>query len=227
MDVFGLALQDFYAANPQEKLWLNTSYGELEEMPVEVFFRKENEMAELELYALDLCRGSILDIGAGVGSHSIVLQERGLNVNSLEISDLACSIMRSRQVKQVINTDVFSYKTKTFDTLLLLMNGIGISKDLKGLKEFLQHAKELLKPGGQLLFDSSDISYLYENMAFPTHYYGEISYQYQYKGMVGDWFRWLYIDPDTLFKTAKEQGWITQIIYEDENDQYLARLICS
>ncbi len=225
MDIYGQALQDFFDGKQEHQLWLNNNYGGPEEMPVEVFFRPEAEMPEAELLALHLCRGKVLDIGAGAGSHALVLQEQNFEVTALEISPGAASVMQKRGVKTVVQQDVFQYKTKKFDTLLLLMNGIGLTQNLAGLDRFLQHAKQLLLPGGQLIFDSSDIAYLYEGLPFPKNkYYGEISYQYQYKNQLGEWFNWLYIDQKTLIKTASKNGWVCEILYEDDMDLYLAKL---
>lgn len=225
MDVFGEALHDFYTDQFTQKLILHTSYGEPEEMPLDIFFREEEEMPEVELEALSCCYGKVLDIGSGVGSHALVLQDLDLDVTALEISPVAADIMKQRGVNKIINQDIFSYSGDTYDTLLLLMNGIGLVGDIAGLRKFLQQAKTLLQPNGQLLFDSSDIAYLYED-ALPEadKYYGEIAYQYEYKGKKGDWFNWLYIDQDTLAEVAGEEGWLTVIQYEQENDQYLARL---
>lgn len=226
MDLFGQVLRDFFNKNQNSTLWIHNNYGEPEEMPVEVFFRDKDTMPQLELFALSLCKGKILDIGAGVGSHALILQDRGLEISALEISPIACQIMELRGVKNVINQNVMDYQAEKFDTILLLMNGIGLNEDLNGLKAFLNQAKQLINPGGQLLFDSSDITYLYEDIPLPTgKYYGELSYQYEYKKQKDDWFKWLYIDQETLIKIAKEQGWQTEILFEDEMDQYLARLV--
>lgn len=225
MDIYGQALQDYFIGKRNNKLWLNNNYGEPEEMPVEVFFRDENEMPETELLALDLCRGKILDIGAGAGSHALILQQQNLAVTALEISPDAVEVMKKRGVKTVLQQDIYQYKNEKFDTLLLLMNGIGLTQNLAGLDRFLQHAKTLLLPGGQLIFDSSDISYLYDEIPLPKNkYYGEISYQYQYKNQLGDWFNWLYIDQKTLVKTASKNGWDCEILHEDETGLFLAKL---
>ncbi len=226
MDVFGEALRDFYTDKFTQKLLLHTSYGEPEDMPLDIFFRDEEEMSEVELEALSCCYGKVLDIGAGVGSHALALQALELDVTALEISPLATEIMRERGVQNVINQDIFTYSGPKYDTLLLLMNGIGLVGDIIGLRQFLQHAKKLLNPNGQLMFDSSDVAYLYEgNLPAGEPYYGEIAYQYEYKGAKGPWFKWLYIDQDTLAEIAGEEGWLTIIQFQDEQDQYLARLV--
>lgn len=224
-DPFGQAIADYYYNHAPAKLWIHNTYGPKEEMPVAAYFRNGNQMPPLEHAALQLCRGKILDIGAGAGSHALWLQQQDAAITALEISALACDIMKERGVQKIIQQDIFSYSAEKFDTLLLLMNGIGLTGTLPGLRIFLQHAVELLKPGGQLIFDSSDVAYVYKNH-FPDlkNYYGEIAYRYQYKGKKTDWFNWLYIDRFTLSAIAASEGWRDEYITEDENGQYLVRL---
>jgi len=109
--------------------------------------------------------------------------------------------------------------------LLFMMNGIGLTGSLAGLKAFLKEVKGLLNPGGQLVFDSSDLMYLYQEIAFPEQgYYGEVSFRYEYKSIKGSWFKWVYVDKKMLKGIATETGWNAEVIFEDEHDQYLARL---
>ncbi len=226
-DVYGAALFDFQEKGElDEPLLLHSSYGDIEEMPVEVFYREEEDIPELEYIALQLCDGKVLDVGAGTGVHALFLQEKGFQVDALEISEIACNIMRTRGVQQVICADFFTFHEKPYDSLLFLMNGIGIAGTLEGFKNLLRHAKTLLSDRGQLLFDSSDISYLYEEYRIqrPEHYFGEINFQYEYKKQKGEPFKWLYIDQNTLIKIAHEEGWVVQVLFEDENDQYLVRM---
>jgi hypothetical protein len=226
MDIYGKALVDQFLGNRKSKLWLYNSYGHPEDMPVDIFFRPEADMPEMEIIALDLCRGKTLDIGAGVGSHALILQSKGIDVTALEISTKACEIMKHRGVKKVINTDILQYNSEKYDTIVLLMNGIGLCEDISGLHYFLDYIKKLLAPGAQLIFDSSDIAYLYKPDDFiSTNYYGEISYQYEYQKIKGNWFKWLYVDFDTLKAIAEKGGWECEMIYEDDMDQYLVRMV--
>lgn len=228
MDVFGEALKDQFTKPPAETLWVHNSYDEPEEMPVDVYFRGEDEMPELELKALELCNGKVLDVGAGVGSHALILQKRGLNVTGMDISAPAVTIMRQRGLKQAIEGNILTYKEDTYDTLLFMMNGIGLTGSISGLKAFLKHVKSLVNPGGQLVFDSSDLSYLYQEIPFPLNgYYGEVSFRYEYKSIKGNWFKWVYVDQKTLKEIAQQSGWDAEIVFEDDHDQYLARLTLS
>jgi SAM-dependent methyltransferase len=224
-DVLGQAIFDFYNKQPLSKLWIHNKYGKKEEMPIPTYFRSVEEMPDLELIALQNCTGKVLDIGAGAGSHSLELQSKGFDVTALEISEKAAEVMRDRRVEKIVEQDIFTFDAGRFDTLLLLMNGIGITGNITRLKQFLQHAKTLLHPSGSLIFDSSDVAYLYhDGIPATDRYYGEIMYRYEYKKQKTDWFTWLYIDQQTLAKTAAEEGWKTEIIFIDEYDQYLARL---
>lgn len=224
MDVFGQALHDTYYHSEAETLWLHNSYGEPEEMPIEFFFRDDEDMPLLELQALHQCKGKILDIGAGVGSHALLLQAFNCDVTAIDISDMAVDIMQHRGVKKTFKQNIFTYQEK-FDTLLLLMNGIGLSGDLAGFKALLSHFKSLVLPGGQVLFDTSDIAYLYRDTPRPQNqYYGEVAYQYEYKGKKGNWFKWIYLDEQTIKQVAAETGWHAEIIFDDGEDQFLVRL---
>jgi len=226
MDVFGEALKDQFLNPPSDILWVHNSYDEPEEMPVDIYFRDEKEMPELELKALEACSGKVLDVGAGVGSHALILQKRGYDVTGMDISEEAVKIMIQRGLKNAFQGNILKLnKHQKYDTLLFMMNGIGLTGSLQGLKSFLKKAKEFLNPGGQLVFDSSDLLYLYQEIAFPLNgYYGEVSFRYEYKSIKGGWFKWVYVDQKTLKDLAAETGWTTEILFEDEHDQYLARL---
>jgi SAM-dependent methyltransferase len=182
-------------------------------------------MTELEHEALKLCAGEVLDVGAAAGSHALELQERGIGVMALDNSPIACEVMRKRGVIQVIQADFFQYKARQFDTLLLLMNGIGLCGTINGLQDMLQHFKLLLKPGGKVIFDSSDIAYLYEGKIPETrNYYGELEFRYAYRKQFSDPFFWLYVDKNTMTRIATDAGFRCKIVLEDERDQYLAVL---
>lgn len=219
----------------RDKLWVHTSstlgwpgdkrIRPREEMPVKTYFRSMEEMPELEWIALQQCRGEILDIGAGAGSHALALQQLGQDVTALEISPLASEVIRARGVQKVLCEDVFRLTgRKKYDTLLLMMNGIGLAGTLSGLRDFLRKSRALLRPGGRLVFDSCDIAYLYGGAPPPPPgYYGELLYRYEYRRQLSDPFNWLFIDRKTLAEVTAAEGWQMELLYEDAKDQYLVR----
>ena len=224
-DILGKALTDYLRLPGKHKLWVHNRYGNKEEMPITTYFRKEDEMPDLEWLALEECAGSVLDIGAAAGSHCLALQARGLDVTALDLSPGAANVMRIRGVKHVIKNNIFLYRESKFDTLLLLMNGIGLAATTGGLDKLLLHLKTLLNPGGQILFDSSDVKYVYQGIQLPEEqYYGEIWYRYEYKKRFSDWFSWLYADEQTMSVAAAIAGFNMDVLVQDEFGQYLGRL---
>lgn len=226
MDILGQAIYDFHKREKRSKLWIFDEFDQKTEMDTSIYFRKFGQMPKIEQKALELCNGLTLDIGAGAGSHSLYLQEKGIDVTALDISEKCCEVALDRGVKKVFSTDFFDLNTdEKFDTLLLLMNGIGICEDIFGFPIFLDRAKNLLNPNGQIIFDSSDIAYMFDEDEFPEDkYYGEFICAYGYKKQKTDWFSWLYLDFDTMQKIASEKGWKAEKIIEDEHYHYLTRL---
>jgi SAM-dependent methyltransferase len=126
-------------------------------VPASVFFA-DDEFPPLETRALDLCKGHILDIGAAAGRHSLHLIRRALQVTSLDILPETEAILRDRGVIHVVASDILTFTGERFDTLLMLMNGIGMVGTLDGLDRFLRHAHEITSPSGQIICDSIDVS---------------------------------------------------------------------
>jgi len=95
---------------------------------------------------------------------------------------------------------------------------------------FFQKMKQLLRPGGCILMDSSDLRYLFEDedgsflIDLAGDYYGEIDFRMQYKNIKGDSFDWLYVDFQTLSLYAAGNGFEAELIKKGEHYDYLTRL---
>ena len=227
-DPIGKAIIDFSKTRKPDDIIVCSDICEDDLIPVEVLFRNENEMPELELIALNKASGHVLDVGAGAGTHAIYLQESGKKVTAIDISEGAVSYMKSMGI-DAYEKNFFELKNDRFDTILMLMNGIGVAGTLANLEKTLLHAKSLLNPGGKILCDSIDIKYLYEDedgalwVDLNTEYYGNFRFQMKYKKETGPWFDWLYVDFDNLFKASKNVGLFAKRIIEKE-DNYLAEI---
>ncbi len=222
---------DFYRTKAPLKLVSHSSLGTADEVPVSYFFRDFEQMPALEQSALQHCRGSILDIGCGAGSHSLYLQRQGMEVTGLDESPKALEVAAKRGLGRTVCSDILEYKVGNYDTLLLLMNGIGIAGTLQGLEGLLVHLAGLLKPGGQILLDSSDLIYLFEAdedggvwVPGDVAYYGEVTYQWEYEGKKGAPFSWLFIDSGTLRTEAEQLGFEMELLEVGPHYDYLARL---
>ena len=236
MDPMGRAIADYHKTKKASKLRVFSPMFEEDEIPLTTLFRSYDSMPKIERKALDLAKERILDVGAGAGCHSLVLQERGLDVTAIDISPLSVEIMKERGVKKALVQDFFELGSQQhvftlegqYDTILMLMNGIGIVGTLERLPEFFKQLDKILAPGGQVLCDSSDISYVFETkdgiieLPDDMSYYGEHSFQMRYKDTIGEPFNWLYIDADTLREKAGRYGYAAEVIAEGEHYDYLA-----
>lgn len=228
-DPMGRAIADYHKIGTADRLRVFSPMFEEDEIPLQTLFRKYEEMPKIERKALDMAKGKTLDVGAGAGCHSLVLQERGIDVTAIDISPLCVEAMKERGVKKVLEQDFFTLDGQ-YDTILMLMNGIGIVGTLERLQEFFRRLDKILAPRGQVLCDSSDISYVFEDkngmIDIPTEmeYYGEHSFQMQYKDTIGKSFEWLYIDADTLKEKAAKNGYAVETVAEGEHYDYLVRI---
>ena len=229
-DPMGRAISDYYHTRKAGKLRVLSSMFYEDEIPVATLFRDFADMPIQEQKAIELCRGNVLDVGAGSGCHSVILKERGLAPVAIDISELSVEVMKERGL-DARNINFFDETfTDKFDTILLAMNGIGIVGKIDRLPLFFRSIKRLLAPGGQVLLDSSDISYVFMDddggmdIDLAAGYYGEIDYKMRYKNITGTPFDWLYIDFDTLSMYAEEHGFICEKCIDGEHYDYLARL---
>ena len=231
-DLFGKAILDFQTNNSPEDLITETTISEEDEMSVAYLFRSYDEMPPIEQRALQLAKGKILDVGCGAGSHSLTLQnDRYLDVMAIDISPNAIQACKLRGLKKAQVQDVMALENEKFDTILLLMNGAGMCGRLKNIPNFLLKLKSLLNPDGQILLDSSDIIYMFDDdddggkwIPSQNEYYGEIVFNIAYKGEKEKPFEWMFIDYNTLQNAALANGLQCELILEGEHYDYLARL---
>lgn len=227
-DPMGHAIADFYRKGNAKRLRVLSPMFEEDEIPVALLFRDYDHMPPIERRAVDMAVGRVLDVGAGAGCHSLVLQARGVDVTPIDISPLAVATMQARGLLTASEQDFFTLILQ-YDTILMLMNGIGIVGSIDRMPAFFRQLDRILAPGGQVLCDSSDISYLFENedgnIELPAEgYYGEHSFTMQYGKVVGDPFPWLYIDSDTLMRKARTCGYDVEVIAHGEHYDFLARI---
>ena len=230
-DPMGAAIADYFKRHKADRLRVFSSQFDEDEIPVEELFRTEKQMPLLERTALQMATGKILDVGAGSGCHSLTLQEAGKEVHAIDICPLSVEVVKQRGVRSVSQTNLFNEQfADEYDTILMLMNGSGIIGKLENLPDFFRKMKLLLRPGGCVLMDSSNLSYLFEEedgsivINLAGDYYGEVDFQMQYKNVKGDSFDWLYIDFQTLSIYAAENGFKAELVKEGTHYDYLAKL---
>lgn len=231
-DVLGDALKAFYFDNnKKDKLTTQSSITKEDEMPLDYLLRSFANMPPLEQKALQLAKGKVLDVGCGAGSHSLHIQNQGCKVKAIDVSLGAIEVAKDRGVKNATVQDIYQLTTyEKYDTILVLMNGTGICGKLNNLAKFLLHLSELLTNDGQILIDSSDIIYMFEDengehwIDASKAYYGEVEFWLHYQGQQSQKFPWLYVDYNTLQRCAVYNGLNCELIQEGEHYDYLAKI---
>ena len=230
-DLFGKAMFDFQTNNAPEDIITETSISEADEMSVSYLFRDFDDMPILEQVALNRSYGKVLDVGCGAGSHSLYLQNsKKLDVTAIDISEKAIETCILRGVKNAYVKNILDLENANFDTILLLMNGTGIFQTLAEVSKYLLKLKSLLNPGGQILIDSSDIIYMYDESDdggkwVPSDtYYGELTFTISYKKQTESPFPWLYLDYNTLQNVVVAHDMNIELLQEGDHYDYLAKI---
>lgn len=229
-DPMGKAIAEYWKTGKADRLRVFSPMFDEDEIPLSTLFRNYQSMPAIEQAAIDMAEGKTLDVGAGAGCHALELQARGIDVTAIDISPLSVETMRQRGVRKALEQDFFTLQGAEFDTVLMMMNGIGIVGSLFQMPRLFQQLDRILAPGGQLLCDSSDIKYVFETedgtYEYPNadSYYGEVDFRMQYRDTVGATFPWLYIDPQTLAHVADNYGYMTEIVKRGKHFDFLARI---
>ena len=232
MNPLSQALVDFHSGNQNATFTISRDDGYFSSVPVAPFFDAE-QFPDLEQKALEQCRGHVLDIGAAAGRHSLQLIQSGFEVTSLDILPEMEAILRDRGIAHVVVSDIFKFTGGRFDTLLMLMNGIGMVGTLDGLDRFLEHAHKITSQSGQIICDSIDVSvtsdpvhsdYRQRSIALGQQP-GQQTFTITYNDITGESFDWLHVDFVTLSTHASLAGWNAEIIQPETDGHYLCRLI--
>ncbi len=230
-DPIGRAVYDYQFNSINHPIIVHANDFDDDIIETDYLFRSYKQMPALEKKALSMCRGTVLDVGACAGAHSVFLQNKSFEVTSIETSELCCQVLRNRNLRNVINQDIFKFNSQKFDTILLLMNGTGIAGTLDGLDVLFYHLKTLLNPGGQILIDSSDLIYLFEeedgtaliDISAGT-YYGQLTFQTEYKNWTSQPFHWLYADQSSLENAIERNQLKIRKIFNGQHFDYLAQI---
>ena len=230
-DPIGRAVYDFHYHSINQPIIVHSDDFDDDTIDTSYLFRSYKQMPALEKKAMSLCAGTILDVGACAGPHSIYLQQKGFEVTALETSAFCCEVLKDRNITKIVQQDIFKFSGQTFDTILLLMNGTGIAGSLSGLEVLLHHLKTLLNPGGQILIDSSDLIYLFEQEdgsalidISADKYYGELTFQTEYKNWISQPFSWLYADLNNLENAVEKNQLKLKKVFKGQHYDYLAQI---
>ncbi|PLX00080.1 MAG: SAM-dependent methyltransferase [Marinilabiliales bacterium] len=230
IDPFGFAVSDYLSGIRGTAIMVYSNLTEPDIISVDYLFRSYKEMPELEQIALKECSGLILDVGACAGAHMLELQQQGKETEGIDTSEKIVTLLKQRNLI-AYHADFYRYDISRYDTILLLMNGLGIAGTVNGLHKMMQKFSDNMKEGAQVLADSSDIAYMFDDeqsmkdWSTEVEYYGELKYQIEYKDVLGAEFNWLFADFNLIRDIAEKYQLKAELLFEDQNNQFLCRII--
>lgn len=208
MGVLGQALWAYYRQDETTPLIVECDRAADEEMKRQQFFLPFADMTELDRMALELAHGSVLDIGAGAGRHSLALQERGIHCTALEADSDCAALCRERGVNAVENRLWQEYAPGgVFDTAVALMNGAGLAGTYAGLPAYTDWLYSVLVPGGRVLLDTSTVTYL-PKPHDPGRRPDEVWFRFRYGALRTEPFSWLFVSRSDLERNLRRAGFI-------------------
>lgn len=231
-DVFGQVLYSYWKGDRKTPLIIRRDDDYPETLKTSVFFTRKLYPTEKAIIAS--AKGKILDVGCGAGRHTLYFQKKGFDITGIDESPKAIKTCKERGCRKVKVMDIFhpKFSPNSFDTILLLGHNIGMGGTLSGTIKLLKILRKIIKPDGVLLLTSLDVSKPKNKIHKEYHkkcrtagrYIGENVIRIEYKDEIGDWFRWVHIEPKELNKIAKSCKWNIEIISKLKSGEYSAVL---
>lgn len=223
-DILGSAIESYFLRKDDTPVRVFINKNEEPEMVPSIFFRPYKNMLKYEKIALKESQGKVLDLGCGAGCHALYLQGKGLDVTAVEISKKSAKVAQKRGVEKVINEDWRNLSLKNFDTVLVLMNGMGLAESPSELKVMFRKLKGFLSKSGSILIDSTDVTYAKADWPMlDSEYFGKVQFELKYKGKT-QCFPWLFVDFETAVQTAKSVRLNVEVLERARNGHFLLRL---
>lgn len=223
-DVLGSAIESYFLNGVDTPIRVFINKHEEPGMYPSLFFRAYKNMLNYEKISMKACKGKILDLGCAAGCHALYLQNKGFDVTAVELSEKSYRVARARGVMKIINTDWRNLKLKNFDTVLVLMNGMGLAESPAELKDMLKTLKSFLTPSGSILIDSTDVTYAKADWPMlDSEYFGKVQFELKNKGKT-QCFPWLFVDFEMAVKTAESVNLCVEVLERAKNGHFLLRL---
>jgi SAM-dependent methyltransferase len=182
--------------------------------------------------ALDLCRGRVLDVGAGGGRIALALQARGLEVTALDVSPGAIDVCRARGVDRTFVGTVHAHQG-TYDTFVLWCNNLGLLGSPELAPGFLAELARLAAPGARVVAQGTNP---YGGAGDPVHLAyqernrrrgrmpGHLTVRIRYRELATPWFDYLLCSPPELGDLVRGTRWRIVDVDDSEPSRYTAVL---
>ena len=218
-DFFGRALFE-YSRNSNTHLFLIKTDRTKFSVDLNYYFREFKNLSDLEIKAISLAKGEILDVGCATGYYIPLLKRYG-KIDAIDISEPAIKLAKTGGIKECHVADIFKYNPgKTYDTITLFENNIGLGGTYFKTKKMFRKLTNLLKINGQIIA-------IVRHTDYRDKYYSS-KYKIIWKGNIRKGFRWFYFNINFLPTFCRKFNLKLEILDEDDDDgrkMYLVRLL--
>ncbi len=219
----GHAIQRYLDGDAAAELAVRTDLSPDDVLPISHLFRARDGLHPVEEAVLSRARGHVLDYGAGVGAVSRLLREAGLRVTAVEIVPEAVAYLRAMGMTDARLGGLATLAPDdSFDTIVCVMNGIGLAGSLARAPSFLRELADHLSPNGSILIDSTDPSGW--DGPGDGRRPGELHMQLGFDGDWGAPFPYLYASPEDLLTAATVAQLRGRLVQREDDDRYLVEL---
>lgn len=215
VDPYGRAIRDFHHDELDEPL-IQRDGEEMIEHPIERFYFTEFTAEDNDgKWIKSWLNGPLLDMGAGVGRHTLYFQKMFETV-AIERSDHLIATMRERGVNDVRSIDMFAvqdaFKRNRFQSVFAYGTQVGLVGSMQGLREFLDEIAFITKPDATAVLDCYDPTQedtldLLGYRADPTPGLAYRVMQFEYKGDLGEILLFRLFSPDRLRAATTGTEW--------------------
>ncbi len=197
-----------------------------------IYFQPFKDWHPLEKKAIRYASGRVLDIGCGAGRHSLYLQDKGLEVVSVDNSPLAIEVCKRRGLRDArvfAITDV-SPDLGLFDTVLLLGGNFGLLGNPRRGNRVFKKLYKLTSKGGRIITTSSDptptndpdhLAYHAANRA-KGKLPGELRIRVRYKRYATPWIQFLWASKQETERILDGTGWAVKKYIDASPSQFAA-----
>jgi SAM-dependent methyltransferase len=182
-------------------------------MQPEEFFLPHDAWPWWEQHALGLAAGSVLDLGAGAGRHSVHFQDLGHEVTAVDSSPGAVAVCRARGVRDVRLADLTTLRAgRRWETLLLMCGNLGLAGEWEPTRRLLKQLGAMTVAGGLLIGDSvdpadpEDLDYQERNRRAGLQL-GRVRLRLRYGDLLTPWWELLNLPPADIEGLVDETGW--------------------
>ena len=219
-DAFGRALLDHLEGREDGPLILEVDDGSSRPADLQPadFFLPAERWPSWEQHVIGRATGSVLDLGAGAGRHSLHLQQRGHRVTAVDVSPGAVDVCRARGIRDVRAVDLrdpaATDAEEPWGTVLLMCGNLGLAGDWEPTRDLLTHLAGATAPGALLIGDSvdptsddpDDLAYEARNLGSGFHR-GHVRLRLRYRELETPWWDLINVPPSEIERLIEGTGW--------------------